>query len=66
MFLASLYECRKLVIWKNVKFLKFYFRNEESRGEELIENGIRIYFSIFASAVFLNCFSKKGCCLFGM
>lgn len=26
----------------------------------MIENGIRIYFSIFASAVFLNCFSKKG------
>lgn len=29
-------------------------------GEELIEKVIRIYFSIFASAVFLNCFSKKG------
>lgn len=70
MFLASLCECRKLVIWKGVKFSYVYFSNEELRGEELIENVIRIYFSIFASAVFffffflstvfLNCFSKKG------
>lgn len=60
MFLVSLYECRKLVIWKGVKFSYVYFSNEELRGEELIENVIRIYFSIFASAVFLNCFSKKG------
>ena len=76
MFLASLCECRKLVIWKGVKFSYVYFSNEELRGEELIENVIRIYFSIFASAVFffffffkysfLELFFQKGCCLYGM
>lgn len=43
-----------------LSFYHFILAMKNWEGEELIEKVIRIYFSIFASAVFLNCFSKKG------